>query len=102
MVAYNIHEVLGMMANMGDQAFRIEFVKSTGKDQGQIKKTLAYYGAPNPKDRQAPTALQQQGRAPRRAHIDSGTIPLTEFGSRKMLTPRIDHIISFNNHKVYH
>ncbi len=98
--AYNIHEVLSMMANAGDEPFQIVFVKSTGKEQGGLKKTLAYYGAPNPKDRQAPTATQQ-GRAQRKHHVDGGAIPLTEAGTRRMLTPRIDHIIGFRGRKIY-
>lgn len=101
MAAQSIHEVLSQMSNMGDQAFQIEFIKSTGKEQGEVKRCLCFYGAPNPKDRQAPTALQR-GRGPRKLHIESGTIPLTEAGTRRMLTPRIDHIIGFRGQKVYH
>jgi hypothetical protein len=95
-----ISQVLAEIAQARDQPFLLEFVKATGKEQGQIRRAMCYYGAPNPKDRQAPTS-GQQGRL-RKTHLDSGTIPLTEVDSRRLLTPLISHIIGFNGRKVYH
>lgn len=99
--AYHINEVLAEITRAGDQAFQIEFVKATGKEQGELRQALAYYGAPNPKDRQAPTAAQR-GRGQRKLYVDAGTIPLTEAGTRRMLTPLISHITGFQGRKVYH
>ncbi len=100
MSTISIQQALAMMSEAGDKPFRISFVRATGKTAGSIKECLAYYGAPNPRDRQAPT-MGEQGRK-RKTHYESGTVPLTEVSSRQLLTPLISHIISFRNLKVIH
>jgi len=97
----SIQEALARIADAGDKPFKIGFVRATGKEAGSIKETFAYYGAPNPKDRQAPT-LGEQNRKKRMLHTESGTIPLTEASSRKLITPLISHIIHFQGKKVIH
>lgn len=100
MSTISIHQALAQMSEAGDRPFRISFVRSTGKNAGSIKEALCYYGAPNPRDRQAPTQ-GEQGRK-RKTHYESGTVPLTEVSSRQLLTPLISHIIYFHGNKVIH
>jgi hypothetical protein len=95
-----IQEALARMADAGDKPFKLSFVRSTGKTAGSIKETMAYYGAPNPKDRQAPTLGEQ--RKKRRTHSETGSVPLTEVSNRQLLTPLISHIIYFQGKKVIH
>ncbi len=94
-------EMLARIAESGERPFRITFVKGTGKEEGQIAEKVCYYGAPNPKDRQAPTQGELK-RKERATHLESNAIPLTEFGTRRMMTPWISHIIKFNGKKVIH
>lgn len=94
-------EMLAAITESGERPFRLRFVKATGKNAGQIREAVCYYGAPNPKDRQAPTTGEQR-RKPRTSHLESNTLPLTEFGKRTLLTPFISHIIYFNGKKVIH
>jgi len=100
MSTISIQEALARMSDAGDKPFKISFVRSTGKNAGSIKDTMAYYGAPNPKDRQAPTLGEQ--RKKRKTHYESGSVPLTEVSNRQLLTPLISHIISFQGAKVIH
>lgn len=94
-------QMLAEVVESGERPFRIHFVRATGKQAGQIREAVCYYGAPNPKDRQAPTMGEQRRKA-RTSHLESNTLPLTEFGSRQLLTPFISHIITFNGRKVIH
>ncbi len=94
-------EMLARIVESGDVPFRLVFVKGTGAEEGQLAEKVCYYGAPNPRDRQAPTG-GHSNRKDRATHLESNTIPLTEFGSRRMLTPWISHIIKFNGKKVIH
>lgn len=95
----SIQEALARIADSEDKPFRLSFVRSTGENAGTIKEVTAYYGAPNPKDRSAPV---RKDRSKRKLHVESGTIPLTEVGTRRLLTPMISHIIEFNGKKVFH
>lgn len=99
MEGIHINQVLALMAESGDRPFRLSFVRATGKTRGSIRAAVCYYGAPNPKDRQAPT--EGQKRKKRSTHLESGTVPLTEAGSRALLTPLISHILTFEGKKVY-
>ena len=101
----SIQHVLPMISESGDEPFRIAFVRSKGKNQGTIKSVIAYAGAPNPSRRQIEPKTNTGAaiRKKRITHLSSGTIPLTEASTeRKMLTPLISHIITFNNQKVIH
>jgi hypothetical protein len=99
-----LQEALARMSEAGGKPFRITYVRSGEKKQGTVKTVLCYYGAPNPRERsripKAPTG--EVARAQRTQHLDSGTIPLTEVSTRRMLTLRISHIISFENKQVIH
>lgn len=90
--------MLAAIVASGEIPFRISFVKATGKDAGRITEKVCYYGAPNPNVKVPGTAPVQ----PRRSHLESNTIPLTEFGSRKNTTPFISHILKFNGKQVIH
>ena len=99
-----IQQALSEMSEAGGKPFRITYVRSGEKKQGTVKTVYAYYGAPNPRERsripKAPTG--EQARAQRKTHLESGTVPLTEVSTRRMLTLRISHIISFENKQVIH
>lgn len=91
--------MLSQIVESGNRPFRLHFVRGTGKNIGQIREALCYYGAPNPKDPQAPTDGEKRRKA-RVEFIHSNQIPLTEFGTRQLLTPFISHILTFNGKKV--
>lgn len=94
-------EMLARIVESGNEPFTIKYVKATGKDVGAIRIKRCYYGAPNPHPKgDAPVVAPPKGS--RKTHLESNTIPLTEFGSRKMLTPFISHIIEFNGQQVIH
>jgi len=102
MNAISIHEVLSQMAEGGDKPFKIAFVRSTGKQAGSVKECFAYYGAPNPKERNRIAQTVGATRKVRKRHVESGTVPLTEVSTRNLITPLISHIIGFQGKKVYH
>lgn len=93
-------EMLAMIVASGNEPFSIKYVKATGKDAGSIRLKRCYYGAPNPYPRGQ--ASVQAPKGDRKTHLESNTIPLTEFGKRKLLTPFISHIIEFNGRQVIH
>ena len=93
-------QMLAKIVESGEVPFRIKYVRATGKNAGQVVFKNAYYGAPNPHPR-GPKATVVP-KIPRRTHLDSNTIPMTEFGTGQMLTPFISHIIEFNGKQVIH
>lgn len=93
--------MLADVVESGERPFRIKFVRAKGKHVGEIREAVCYYGMPNPKDPQAPT-LGERRRKERTSHLESNTLPLTEFGTRQPLTPFISHILFFNGKKVIH
>ena len=90
--------MLAAIVSSGDVPFRLAFVKATGKEAGQITEKVCYYGAPNPEPRASGTPAP----SPRRTHLESNTLPLTEFGSRRNTTPFISHILKYNGKQVIH
>lgn len=88
------------MSDAGDKPFRIAFVRATGKNAGSVKELFAYYGAPNPGGQSKPT--KSISRKTRKLHTASGTIPLTDASTSRLITPLISHIITFQNKKVIH
>jgi len=95
-------KMLAQIVESGETPFRIRFVKATGKDAGRITEKVCYYGAPNPHPRGDELQTRKPTRSARKTHLASNTIPLTEFGSSRMVTPFISHIISFNGKQVIH
>ncbi len=94
-------EMLSKIVESGEIPFRIKYVKATGKNAGKIDFRNAYYGAPNPHPvaNKPPKPVE---RKTRKSHLESNSIPLTEFGTGRMLTPFISHIIEFNGKQVIH
>lgn len=92
-------EMLAAIVESGENPFRIRFVRSSGKNAGSIAYKVCYYGAPKPKERN-PGHFAKKGN--RKTHLESNTIPLTEFGTQRMITPLISHIIYFNERQVIH
>ncbi len=116
MITISKAEMLSKIVESGNVPFRIRFVKASGKDAGQIAEKVCYYGAPKPHP-PAPSPgergsadnspLQWRGaggeaRKPRKNHLESNAIPLTEFATGRMLTPFISHILYFNGKQVIH
>lgn len=93
-------EMLSKIVESGEKPFWIKFVKATGKHIGEIASLNAYYGAPNPYPKGG--AAKKTERKERKSHLESNSIPLTEFGTGRMMTPFISHIIEFNGKKVIH
>ncbi len=101
MVTISKSEMLARIVESSDKPFRLQFVKANGKKAGEVSEKVCYYGAPNPNPiEKKPGAATK--RAPRKSHLESNTIPLTEFGTGKMQTPFISHIITFNGKQVIH
>lgn len=94
--------MLARIVESGEVPFRIRFVKGTGKDAGKISEKVCYYGAPNPHPKGQRSAPVKPDRAARKSHLESNSLPLTEFGTGRMLTPFISHIISYNAKQVIH
>lgn len=101
MVTISKSAMLAAIVESGDRPFRLKFVKATGKSAGEIAEKVCYYGAPNPYPRAQSTEAKPVPRS-RKKHLESNTIPLTEFGSSRMVTPLISHIIGFNGKQVIH
>jgi hypothetical protein len=94
-------EMLSKIVESGEMPFRIKYVKATGKNAGQIDFRSAYFGAPNPYPKGQAVATAP-ARKSRKSYLESNSIPLTEFGTSRMLTPFISHIIEFNGRQVIH
>lgn len=93
-------EMLSKIVESGEVPFRIKFVRATKKRAGEIWIGTCYYGAP--KARAISKVEPTQTTRTRKSHLESNTLPMTEFGSGKMLTPFISHIIEFNGQQVIH
>lgn len=94
-------EMLAKIVESGEVPFRLKYVKATGKNAGKIDFRNCYYGAPNPHPK-GNKPVQPVQRKSRKSHLESNAIPLTEFGTGRMLTPFISHIIEFNGKQVIH
>lgn len=94
--------MLARIVESGEVPFRIKYVRAQGKHAGEVKLINAYYGAPKPDGTAKKESNAPAGRKPRKSHLESNSIPLTEFGSGRMLTPFISHILEFNAKQVIH
>lgn len=92
--------MLAAIVASGDVPFRLAFVKATGKEIGQITEKVCYYGAPNPEPRAPGRAAAPP--TSRRTHLEANTLPLTEFSTRRNITPFISHILKYNGKQVIH
>lgn len=101
MVTISKAQMLASIVESGDRPFKIQFVKASGNKSGELSEKMCYYGAPNPHPKEVKYA-PGIARAPRKSHLESNTIPLTEFGSGRMITPLISHILYFNGKQVIH
>lgn len=102
MMTISKSEMLAQIVESGERPFKIVFVKATGKDAGKLTEKTCYYGAPNPTDRTAAKVTPINARQKRKRFLDSNSIPMTEFSTRKLLTPFISHIVKFNGKQVIH
>lgn len=106
----SIQQVLAEISDTSDlgKTFTIDFVRSTGKNKGSIAKVAkARYGAPRG-NRSASqrirnsTAASHSGISEKRAHVENGTVPMTDTEHNRYFTPLISHIIGYNGLKVIH
>lgn len=102
MSTISINRAIDIIKNSGER-FEIEFVRSTGKKKGSIKKCICIYGAPNPtiktevsKPKTDPSPYQKQ------TFKMSGSLPLTDVSNKRLTTPLISHIIKLNKSLVKH
>lgn len=98
--AITYDSMLAMIAKGGPTPFRITYVIGQGKNKGQLREYVAYYGAPNPKD-----ISPQSGGAPRSEPKKyslkaGGNLIFTEFSTRRLLTLFSYNIIHINGKKV--
>jgi hypothetical protein len=92
-------QMLASLAEGRDTPHRLVYVVGQGKDIGQLRDLVAYYGAPQPK---TVTAYKKAAKpvAERKRHIYSGNVPFTEFGTQRLLTLFTFNIIRFNGKQV--
>jgi hypothetical protein len=96
-------EMLAKIVESGEIPFRIKYVRTSKKKEGTVAYLTCYYGAPKPREKQSDQPYQSPiRRSPRKTHLESNSIPLTEYGTGRMLTPFISHIIEFNGKQVIH
>jgi hypothetical protein len=106
----SIQQVLAEISDTSDfgKTFTIDFVRSTGQGKGTIAKVAkARYGAPigNRRAQQRINGSKeaaQSGISEKRAHVENGTVPMTDTEHNRYFTPLISHIIGYNGLKVIH
>ena len=97
--AITYDSMLAMIAKGGPTPFRITYVIGQGKNKGQLREYVAYYGAPNPKDINPKTP--RSGAEPKRYSLKAGgNLIFTEFSTRRLLTLFSYNIIHINGKKV--
>lgn len=100
-VAVSINQALDIIKQPGN-SFELVWVRSTdrpGKKKGSLKSCFCSYGsslASDPKHSGSKTSIKDK------RHILNGTIPVTEKGSNKYLTPLISHLVKINGHPIRH
>lgn len=107
----SMQEALARIREGADgDSFILRFVSSGLKDKGKYKQRKCRYGAPmqnlhTPKNRRPPKKILDHAEATRRrAHVEHGTIPLTDLDAAtpKYFTPLISHIVGYNQFTVKH
>lgn len=108
--SYSIDEVLAHISEYQttDRGFQITFVRRSGKNKGKAKSIQARYGAPTGHIRKTEKVVKNteggayRGHRKIALHTDNFTIPITDLSNNEYNTPRISHIIGFENLKVTH
>lgn len=99
--AITIEQMLVELTSGGERVHRLVYVVGTGKRKGELSEFVGYYGAPKPRQRGVHVADREASdRQPRKKHMESGTLPLTKFGTQELRTLFIYNIIRFNGKQV--
>lgn len=98
--AITIEQMLADLVSGGDKLHRLHYVVSQGKRAGEIRMLTCHYGAPRPKVRGVAANEPVVARQPRKKHTESGTLPLTEFGTQTLKTLFIWNIIRYDGKQV--
>ena len=99
--AVSINYALDLIKQPGN-SFELVWVRSTdrpGKKKGSLKSCFCSYGssvASDPKEAGSVQSIKDK------KHVLNGTIPLTEKGTGKYLTPLISHLVKINGHPIRH
>ena len=100
----SIQEALSRITTGQDgPTFSLVIVKSSGKEIGRkVRLARCRYGK-----KAGFTTKPRVGRSrPKdpdaRAHVDNGTLPITDVERNRYLSPLISHIIQYNQCKVIH
>ena len=102
----HINEVLSLMENpeFNYKGFRLGFVRATGKKQGTIK--IIERARKGPSDSyHRPRSRTSGVRGPntkKQKHKTHMTLPITDLETNTYMTPKISHMIIFNNAKIKH
>lgn len=98
----SIQQVIAEIRDNPQKPFWLAFVRATGKEVGSIKiVSRCLYGAP--KIGEGGKALPVKSDRKRAAHVDKGTLPMTDADRPdEYLTPLISHIIGYNMYQVTH
>lgn len=96
-----------MTSGQDGPTFSLRLIKASGKDIGrQVFLARCRYGkksGPTPKPRSTrKTDADSPETLAKRAHVDNGTIPITDVEKNRYISPLISHIVGYNQYKVIH
>lgn len=86
--------MLAKLAQGSSTPHRIKYVIGQGKNIGQVREKVVYYGAPNPKQGDS------SGTSARRTYLRGGLVPFTDFETGRIETLFTFNIIAFNGKAV--
>ena len=87
--------MLAQIAAGSSVPYRIRYVIGQGKNVGEVREKVVYYGTPKPHESR--NAAPKSGG---KKYLKGGLIPFTEFESGKLETLFSYNIIYFNGKKV--
>ncbi len=96
-----LEQMLLELTTGGERVHRLIYVVARGKRKGELSKFTGQYGAPKPRslaDRRPRLASDSEKR--RKTHLESGTLPMTKFGSSDLRTLILFNIIRYNGKQV--
>ncbi len=99
--AITIEQMLLELTTGGERVHRLIYVVARGKNKGTLSEFTGQYGAPKPRTRgDAQRGDAQNTEKRRKTHLESGTLPMTKFGSEELRTLIVFNIIRYNGKQV--
>ena len=99
----SIQEALSRLTTGQDgPTFSLRIVKSSGKEKGRIVHLARCRYGKKAGYTSKPRVGRKEQPSDARAHVDNGTLPITDVERNRYLSPLISHIIQYNQYKVIH